>query len=130
MAERMLKYVWRHMELKPIEVAEVENLLLNYKDKDIYVHLEHTSGAYASHVGNQVVNVAAYIRNAKVKFMARDIAAEQGAFRVGLKLETGWVYAEGLTDFEYTDEEQLLLAGHDTDGRLTVALQLSENPFK
>ena len=130
MVKHIVKYVWRYMIMKPIEVEEVENLLLNYKNKDIYVHLETTNGAYASHFGNQGVNVGAYIRNAKVKFIESDIKGEQGAFRVGLKLETGWVYAEGLTDFEYTDEDQLLLAGHDTDGRLTVALQLSENPFK
>src|SRR5699024_2528902 len=106
MVKHIVKYVWRNMKMKPIEVEKVENLLLNYKNKYIY------------------------IRNAKVKFIESDIKGEQGAFRVGLKLETGWVYAEGLTDFEYTDEDQLLLAGHDTDGRLTVALQLSENPFK
>lgn len=116
--------------MKPIERKEVKQLLTNYKDKDIFVHLETTNGAYASHFGNQGVNVGAYIRNAKVKFIEADIKGEIGAFRVGLKLETGWVYAEGLSDYELTEDQELLLAGHDADGRLTVALQLSEQPFK
>lgn len=116
--------------MKPINLEEVKELLLSYKNKEVYVHLETTNGAYASHFGNKGVNVGAYIRNAKVKFVESDIKGEIGAFRVGLKLEIGWVYAEGLSDYELTDENQLLLAGHDEDGRLTVALQLSEKPFK
>lgn len=116
--------------MKPIEVEKVRDLLTKYKNKDVYVHLETTNGAYASHFGNKGVNVGAYIRNAKVKFIESDIKGDIGAYRVGLKLESGWIYAEGLSDFELTETDQLLLAGHDQDGRLTVALQVSEKPFK
>ena len=49
---------------------------------------------------------------------------------MGLKLGQGWVYAEGLTDFELTERDELLLAGHDHEGNLTVALQLSTAPFR
>lgn len=115
--------------MKPIEVENVSNLLTNYKNKDVYVHLETTNGAYASHFGNKNVNVGAYIRNAKVKFIESDIKGTIGSFRVGLKLENGWIYAEGLSDYKLTETKQLLLAGHDEDGRLAVALQVSETPF-
>lgn len=116
--------------MKPIEAEHVQRLLSTFKNKEIYVHLETTNGAYASHFGNHGVNVGAYIRNAKVKFIESNIKGEVGSFRVGLKLEQGWIYAEGLSDFELTESEELLLAGHDELGRLTVALQLSEAPFK
>src|SRR5699024_9592527 len=68
-----LKKERKNMNMKKIKEEKVENLLLNYKNKDIYVHLETTNGAYASHFGNQGVNVGAYIRNAKVKFIESDI---------------------------------------------------------
>lgn len=44
-------------------------------------------------------------------------------------MKSGWIYAEGLTDFEFNENNQLLMAGHDADGRLMVAMQLSEKPF-
>jgi|SRR5690625_146809 len=115
--------------MKPIDVAEVQKQLNNYKNKPVYLHLETTNGAYASHFGNKGVNVGAYIRNAQVTFTEAVIKGEVG-YRVGLKTELGWVYAEGLTDWEMYEEKQLLLAGHDPDGRLMVGLQISETPFK
>ena len=98
-------------------------------NKPVYVHLETTNGAYASHFGNKGVNVGAYIRNAKITFSKAVIQGEIG-FRVGLNTEIGWVYAEGLTDYEWYKDDTLLLAGHDSDGRLMVALELSEQPFE
>ncbi|HEY8449809.1 MAG TPA: DUF1806 family protein, partial [Bacillota bacterium] len=50
-------------------------------------------------------------------------------FRVGLELDGGWVVAEGLTDWEVDAQGRLLLAGHDGEGRLTVAFELSREPF-
>jgi len=41
----------------------------------------------------------------------------------------GWIYAEGLTDYEVDAAGRLLLAGHDGDGRLAIALELSLEPF-
>lgn len=41
----------------------------------------------------------------------------------------GWIYAQGLTDFEVDAKGRLLLAGHDEEGRLAVSLQLSRTPF-
>ena len=51
-------------------------------------------------------------------------------YRVGLKLEIGWVYAEGLNHFELDEHGRLLLAGLDSTGKLAVALQISLQPFE
>lgn len=107
----------------------VQEQLNNFKNKRVYVHLETTNGAYASHFGNKGVNVGAYIRNAQITYTEAVIKGDIG-YRVGLKTELGWLYAEGLTDWELFENKQLLLAGHDPDGRLMVALQISESPFK
>ncbi|MBO1001565.1 YojF family protein [Pseudogracilibacillus auburnensis] len=107
----------------------VQEQLNSFKNKRVYIHLETTNGAYASHFGNQGVNVGAYIRNAQITFTEAVIKGDVG-YRVGLKTELGWLYAEGLTDWELYNQNQLLLAGHDADGRLMVALQISETPFQ
>ncbi|HLS60963.1 MAG TPA: YojF family protein [Virgibacillus sp.] len=115
--------------MKPIEIDNVQDLLNRYTNKPVYVHLETTNGAYASHFDNKGINVGAYIRNAKVSFTQAKIVGNGIAYRVGLKMEMGWIYAEGLTDWTIHGEEQLLFAGHDPTGRLMVALQISEHPF-
>ncbi len=114
--------------MEAIIIEKVQKELNELKNKPIYIHLETTNGAYASHFGNKGVNVGAYIRNAQITFTEAVIKGDIG-HRVGLKTELGWVYAEGLTEYEIF-EDKLLLAGHDPEGRLMVALQLSETPFK
>lgn len=109
---------------------QVQAELNRLQNKEVYVHLETTNGAYASHFGNKGVNVGAYIRNAKVTYTNAVIKGDDTSYRVGLKTDLGWIYAEGLTDWELYENNQLLLAGHDPDGRLMVALQISETPFK
>ncbi|MDY0408902.1 YojF family protein [Virgibacillus soli] len=108
--------------------ATVQQKLENFINKDVYVHLETTNGAYASHF-NRAHNVGVMIRNANVRFSQAKIVEENNTFRVGLKMDIGWIYAEGLTDWEIFEGTKLLLAGHDQDGRLMVALQISETPF-
>lgn len=115
--------------MEAIEKQLVQEQLDNFKNKSVYVHLETTNGAYASHFGNKGVNVGAYIRNANIVYTEAVIKGNI-SYRVGLKTDIGWLYAEGLTDWELTENKQLLLAGHDEDGRLMVALQISETPFK
>jgi len=115
--------------MEPIDKSKVQEKLDAFTNKPVYIHLETTNGAYASHFGNEGVNVGAYIRNAKVTFSNAVIKGDVG-HRVGLKTELGWVYAEGLTDWEIYQKNDLLLAGHDAEGRLMVALQISEQPFK
>lgn len=114
--------------MKPIDQKEVQKRIEDFIDKKLYIHLETTNGAYASHFDNKGYNVGAYIRNAEVSFTEAKIIGDGDSFRLGLKLAMGWIYAEGLTDWTML-EEKLLLAGHDREGRLMVALQISETPF-
>lgn len=115
--------------MKPIEIKRVQEKLDHFTNKSIYIHLETTNGAYASHFDNKGVNVGAYIRNVSVMYNQAKIIGNGKAYRVGLKMGKGWIYAEGLTDWTIHEGEQLLLAGHDQEGRLMVALQISEKPF-
>lgn len=114
--------------MESIDEERVQQYLTDWIDQDVYVHLETTNGAYASHFDNTSVNVGAYIRNAHISFTQAKIVRDGTSYRVGLKMEFGWVYAEGLTDWTELDGA-LLLAGHDYEGRVMVALQISEKPF-
>lgn len=78
---------------------------------------------------NKAYNVGVYARNVSTLFNQAKIVGDGKAYRVGLKLDKGWIYAEGLTDWEIYEKTKLLLAGHDEKGRLMVALQISEEPF-
>lgn len=107
----------------PIETDHVQKVLDTLVNTDLYIHLETTKGAYTKNTSG------AYIRNTVVRFSQGRIKGS-GPYRVGLKMEHGWIYAEGLTDWEPLDDKgRLLMAGHDEDGKLTVALQLSPEPF-
>jgi len=53
-----------------------------------------------------------------------------GPYRVGLKMDHGWVYGDGLTHAEVDDEGRLLMAGYDDQGRLRIAMQLGVVPFR
>lgn len=114
--------------MEPIKREEVQAALNHYVGKNVYLHLETTNGAYAGEMGEKAMAVGAYVRNAAIQFDRATIAGG-GPYRVGLQMAHGWVYAEGLTDWEIDAEGRLLLAGHDADGRLAVALELSERPF-
>lgn len=113
----------------PIRCEEVQVKLDSLTNKDLYLHLETTNGAYAALRQENAMAVCAYIRNGKVRYVRGTITGN-GPYRVGLKMEDGWIYGEGLTDFEIDSEGRLLLAGHDTEGRLAIALELSETPFR
>ena len=113
----------------PIDKSIVQPALDSFLNREVYLHLETTNGAYAVHSQESNMTVGAYIRNGRICF-GRGIITGDGPYRVGLKMELGWVYAEGLTDFEIEKEGQLLLAGHDQEGRLAVALELSLSPFE
>ncbi|MBM7648300.1 hypothetical protein JOC78_001242 [Bacillus ectoiniformans] len=115
--------------MEPIIVSKVQESIDDFANKEVYIHLETTNGAYASHFNEKFFSAGAYIRNAKLAYEHGKIVGE-GPYRVGLKLEIGWVYAEGLTHFGYDEQGRMLLAGHDFDGKLAVALQIGETPFK
>lgn len=108
--------------MQPIAAGAVETVLQQFAGKPVYLHLETTSGAYTEGA------FGAFIRNGQVQLRRGGIRGT-GPFRAGLELEHGFIYAEGLTDWEVDDQGRLLLAGHDKEGRLTVALELSLQPF-
>ncbi len=114
--------------MKPIRAVEVQSILDKWMNVDLYLHLETTNGAYAGLHSEAANPVGAYIRNGSIRYQRGTIKGE-GPYRVGLKMEHGWVYAEGLTDYEFDEPDKLLLAGHDSEGRLTVALELCTTPF-
>lgn len=114
--------------VKLIEMEAVQAAINAFVDKEVYLHLETTNGAYASHNDEAFFSAGAYIRNAKIRYERGKITGE-GPYRVGLKTDLGWVYAEGITHFEINEEGQLLLAGHDYSGKLGVALEISQKPF-
>lgn len=115
--------------METIELQAVQAAIDNFTNRPVYLHLETTNGAYASHHDESFFSAGAYIRNAHIQYERGKITGS-GPFRVGLKLSIGWVYAEGLTHYEIDSLGRLLLAGHDHNGKLAVALQISETPFK
>lgn len=115
--------------MQTIDLQAVQSALENFFSQDVYLHLETTNGAYASHFNEEFFSAGAYIRNAKVNFSQGKITGP-GPFRIGLKMELGWIYAEGLTDWEIDDKGRLLIAGHAPDGKLAVALEISPEPFE
>jgi len=114
----------------PIARAPVQVALQQYLNQPIYIHLETTTGAYAGlREGDDRTPVCAYIRNAKL-LITRATLTGTGPYRAGLQTDDGgWIYAEGLTDWEVDPQGRILLAGHDAHGRLTIALQLSPTKF-
>ncbi|WP_174734712.1 YojF family protein [Mesobacillus harenae] len=114
--------------MEPVIMKKVQDALDHFANKEVYIHMETTNGAYASHHNESFFSAGAYIRNAQINYEHGKITGN-GPYRVGLKLAIGWVYAEGITHFELDDKNRLLMAGHDFDGKLAVALQISETPF-
>lgn len=114
--------------MKIVQVEELQNALNSFANKDVYIHLETTNGAYATHYNEQVFNAGAFIRNAKIQYELGKVV-DDSPHRVGLKMAHGWVYAQGITHFEIDDHGRLLMAGLDYSGKLAVALEISETPF-
>jgi hypothetical protein len=114
--------------VEQVDQKAVQAEIDRFANQDVYLHLETTNGAYATHLDGKAYSAGAYIRNALVRYEHGKITGS-GPWRIGLKLNIGWVYAEGITHFEIDDEGQLLLAGHDPDGKLAVALEISTKPF-
>ena len=114
--------------MKLVEVEELQNALNSFANKEVYIHLETTNGAYATHFNEQVFNAGAFIRSVKIKYELGKVVAES-PHRVGLKMSHGWVYAQGITHFKMDEHGRLLMAGLDYSGKLAVALEISETPF-
>jgi hypothetical protein len=111
-----------------INQSEVQQMIDILKDQDLYIHLEMTTGAYAAHLDHSKHPAATFISNTVIRYSHGSISGS-GPYRVGLKMIQGWVYSEGLTHFEESETERLIMAGHDSQGKLVVSLQLSRVPF-
>lgn len=114
--------------MQPIQPQDIQSKIDNLADQDLYVHLELTTGAYASHFDSSRHPASAFISNAAIRYTHGSISGA-GPYRVGLKTTQGWVYAEGLTHVDENEHSRLILAGHDSQGKLVVALQLSRESF-
>ncbi|CQR53712.1 YojF family protein [Paenibacillus riograndensis] len=114
--------------MQPITPEDIQIRIDQLAGQDLYVHLELTTGAYASHLDSTRHPASAFISNAAVRYTQGSISGT-GPYRVGLKTIQGWIYAEGLTHVDETEKERLILAGHDSQGKLIVALQLSRETF-
>ncbi|MDP9728995.1 DUF1806 family protein [Alicyclobacillus sp. TC] len=113
----------------PIQRVLADEKLQSFVGQEVYLHLETTNGAYAGNNPSGGMAVCAYIRNVKVKFSRASITG-LGPYRAGMKMDGGWIYAEGLTDWEETPDGKLLFAGYDNEGRLAVSLEISKTPFR
>lgn len=117
--------------MEKIKRDEVQQLLNSYQDKNVYVHVEITSGMYASHIDEQVFNAGTFLRNIPVNYTQGAIrGGNNGEFRVGLKLEnSGWIYVLGLTHFEVNENDEFIMHGFNYEGKLASALEISSKEF-
>lgn len=111
-----------------IEPAVILRRIEELINQDLYIHLEMTTGAYAAHFDSTKHPAATFITNTKICYSHGSISGN-GPYRVGLKMAYGWIYSEGLTHYDESETERLILAGHDSQGKLVIALQLSKEPF-
>lgn len=112
----------------PIQKSLIQEQIDAWKHTPLYIHLELTMGAYAAHFDSSKHPAANFIRNAVIQYSHGSIEGD-GPYRVGLKLEHGWVYTEGLTHAVEDEYGRIVLAGINSEGKLVVALQLSTQPF-
>lgn len=115
--------------MEQINLKGVQKQIDKFKNKNVYIHLETTTGSYVGIDDPDKIPTVAYIRNGVVEFSEGKIVDNEGVYSVGLKIDSGWIYAQGLTDWEVTDDEKLLLGGHDKQGNLNIGLELSFEPF-
>jgi hypothetical protein len=115
--------------LEPIDPTVVQSELTRLANRDVYLHLETTTGSYTALGPDKSPPCIAFVRNAKIRF-ERGAVKGPGPFRVGLKMDHGWVYGDGLTHAERDEGGRLLMAGYDDQGRLRLAMQLGETPFR
>jgi len=111
-----------------IDREEVQRRIDELKDTDLYIHMEMTMGAYTSHRDDSVHPASNFIKNVKIRYVHGSLS-ESSPYRIGLKLDGGWIYAEGMTHWEETEKDRLIISGNDSEGKLITALQISREPF-
>lgn len=101
--------------MQAIDRQGLAEALAAYRGQDAYVHSEATSHMF--------------VRNFRIRITDTGIAGD-GPFRLALRFDDrGWLRMEGLTHYEIDGQGRLLLAGHDEQGRMYVALELGKEPF-
>ncbi|MDY0404945.1 DUF1806 family protein [Virgibacillus sp. 179-BFC.A HS] len=115
--------------MEAIDRNAVQQALNRFLQKDAYFHMETSTGSYRALEEPGQIATCAYIRNGVLHFLEGKITGE-GPYQVGLKLKNGWLYSQGLTDWELTKDGKLLLGGYDGEGHLNIALQFSFTPFE
>ncbi len=114
--------------MKAIERNNAIECIQKFANRKVYLHLEMTMGAYTAHKDDKVHPASNFVKNLPIEF-SHGTLSDSFPFRIGLKLKEGWVYAEGLTDYEFTDGGVLLFSGSDELGRLIAAVHLSDKPL-
>ena len=115
--------------MEPIEKTKVQQIIDQFVNEDVYIHVETTNGAYSTHLDENFFNASAFVRNVKIRYERGPIAGE-GPYRIGLKIDSGWVYGEGLTHYELDEQGRLLMCGIDHSDKLAIAFQISKTPFE
>lgn len=118
--------------METIKLDEVQTLLDSFIEKKAYVHVEITSGMYASHFNDEVFNAGTFVRNIQVGIVEATVkVAENDQYRVGIKLDNGgWIYVIGLTHFIVNEADEFIMHGFNYEGKLASALELSQQPFR
>lgn len=114
--------------MEVVKTEHLQELLDSFANKEVYIHLETTNGAYAAHFQEGFFNAGAFIRNIVINYELAKVT-EDSPHRIGLKLPHGWVYTQGITHYTLDENGRLLTAGLGPDGKLAVALEISETPF-
>lgn len=111
---------------------KLQSLLDQYANQPVYLHVETTNGAYASHFDQRVFNAGTFLRNIQVNYQHAQLkGGGKEPYRIGLKLDNlGWVYVQGLTHYEVDENDALLIAGFNFEGQLAVALEISRQAFE
>lgn len=117
------------VRMRPIESEKIQEEIDGFAKKEIFIHMETSTGSYVGVQDPDTIPACAYIRNEIIQFTEGKIVENEAWYSVGLKIDNGWIYVEGLTDWEMYDKDTLLLGGHDTEGNLKIGLQLSHHPF-
>ncbi|MFC0215331.1 YojF family protein [Paenibacillus chartarius] len=114
--------------MERIDPQAVQRILQSLKEQDVYISLEMTTGAYAAHSDSTKFTASTFMKNGRFRFSQGSISGS-GPYRIGLQTDTGWVYAEGLTHWEQSEQDRLIAAGHDGEGKLIVGLLVGREPF-
>lgn len=101
--------------MKPIDKDLLNGRLAEFQKGSSFAHVEVTPGGFARNIVIQIEETHVH---------------GSGPYRVALRLkQNGWIRVEGLTHMTVDEAGRLLIAGHDSDGKLTTGLELSREAF-